>query len=130
MPLSNAERWQRWAKRHPDRVVLWNERRSLAMRAWRMENPDKFRAKCRESKLRTRFGISVEQFEAMEKEQGGLCAICKKRPDGKRKTLFVDHCHVTGKVRGLLCNGCNTLIALAGENVVTLESAIRYLAEQ
>src|SRR5258706_4262956 len=61
---------------------------------WRQTNPEKYR----EYRLRFRFGVTIEQYEAMSLEQDGKCAICKTIPLQK---LEVDHDHVTGKVRGL-----------------------------
>jgi hypothetical protein len=54
--------------------------------------------------LRVRYGISPEQYDLMLRYQGGACGICGERPTGR---LCVDHDHVTGKVRGLLCHRCN-----------------------
>lgn len=63
-----------------------------------------------------KYGMTVEQYENMFKEQNGKCAICEEEEtsfcgrSGSRKTLCVDHCHQTGKVRGLLCIRCNTAL--------------------
>lgn len=67
------------------------------------------------SKLKTLYGITVDQYYQMLKEQGGGCATCGvKTPGGrgykrmgKPEMFYVDHCHSTGRVRGLLCNSCN-----------------------
>jgi hypothetical protein len=56
--------------------------------------------------LRAKYGITVEDFERMSAEQGRRCAICSEV-----KKLYVDHNHVTGEVRGLLCNRCNIRLA-------------------
>ncbi len=74
--------------------------------------------------LRRKFGITREDYDAMFLAQGGLCAICRK-PGGRRR-LAVDHNHVTGEVRGLLCNGCNLHVA-AVENHEWLAAAEHYL---
>lgn len=55
--------------------------------------------------LRCRYGISLEDRNKMEAEQNGLCKVC-----GEKKRLVVEHNHETGKIRGLTCDGCNTLI--------------------
>lgn len=57
-----------------------------------------------------KFGITVEDYDRMLKEQGGACKVCKSPSPGRkdRKNFSVDHCHRTGKVRGLLCCHCNT----------------------
>lgn len=66
-------------------------------------------------------------FEQMSEEQGGLCAICKKLLG--IKGLNVDHCHLTHKVRGLLCTNCNLGIGCFGESIELLRAAIEYLRE-
>lgn len=58
--------------------------------------------------LRKKFDMTVEQYEAMATAQDGRCAICRKEP--KRYRLAVDHCHATGRVRGLLCPRCNVAL--------------------
>ncbi|MGQ5576747.1 endonuclease VII domain-containing protein [Streptomyces sp. ECR3.8] len=58
--------------------------------------------------LKLRYGITIEQYEQMLASQRGGCAICGSFPGGKR--LAVDHCHVTGRVRALLCPQCNRSI--------------------
>src|SRR5216684_1391978 len=67
-------------------------------------------AKSRRANLLKRYGISWPEYELRLALQGGVCAICKKKP--KRRLLCVDHCHKTGKVRGLLCSSCNAALGL------------------
>jgi hypothetical protein len=74
------------------------------------------------SRLKTEFGITLADVERMTIEQNHRCAICNQK-----KMLVVDHCHKTGKVRGLLCRLCNTYIGSIGESTETLEKAIAYL---
>ena len=57
-------------------------------------------------------------------QQNGLCAICKRKP---KKKLGVDHCHVTGVVRGLLCNKCNSGLGFYEDNPAFLRTATAYL---
>lgn len=84
--------------------------------------------------LRRFFGINVQDFEIMHTKQNGLCAICRKpQPPRNRHgrileiTLAVDHCHATGRIRGLLCDKCNFGIAHFQEDVEILKNAIAYL---
>jgi hypothetical protein len=63
----------------------------------------------------------------MHVEQCGRCAICGREPNARRPRLVVDHCHRTGRNRGLLCDRCNRAIGLLGETVETLEAAVGYL---
>lgn len=84
------------------------------------------------NKFKRLYGITVEQFNARLSEQGGVCAICR-RPEsdlgssGRLRPLSVDHDHVTGAVRGLLCNRCNGMLGYARDSVETLKGAIAYL---
>ena len=69
-------------------------------------------------------GISKEVYLAMFAAQGGVCAICKLRCV---KALAVDHCHATGKIRGLLCLRCNTALGGFKDDVTVMTNAIEYL---
>jgi len=74
------------------------------------------------------YGITLEQFEEMRISQNCSCAICgKHESQNKNKKLFVDHNHNTGKVRELLCHGCNTGIGLMQDDVDLLQKALDYL---
>lgn len=79
--------------------------------------------------LMKNYGITTDQYWAQFRAQGGLCKICR-HPPGKKK-LGVDHDHVTGKIRGLLCHTCNSAIGYAKESLgLALEMAkrtVRYL---
>lgn len=75
--------------------------------------------------LRVRYGITLQEYRELLEKQNGVCAICGRGP-GKR-SLHVDHCHKTGKVRALLCNGCNTTLGKVGDDTTVLEGLIRYL---
>lgn len=77
------------------------------------------------SHLKTRFGITIEEYNLMFLQQNNCCAICYK--ESKSKRLAVDHCHITGKIRGLLCSKCNQGIGLFYENIESLKRAILYL---
>jgi Recombination endonuclease VII len=79
-----------------------------------------------------KFGLTLDSFSAMKEAQNDACAVCK-RPEqinhtkGKKRELAVDHCHLTGRVRGLLCNACNTGIGKLKDSPQLLEAAIMYL---
>lgn len=73
--------------------------------------------------LKKQYGLSLEDFLALQEYQNSSCAIC-----GKVTTkLYVDHCHTTGKVRGLLCMNCNTGLGHFKDNQTFLAKAIEYL---
>lgn len=75
-----------------------------------------------------KYNISLQEYEKMLEEQKGSCKICNtEAKQSSKKRLFVDHCHTTGKVRGLLCHHCNSMIGLAKDNVDILLNAVTYL---
>lgn len=84
-----------------------------------------------ENHLKRQYSLSLQDYDNLVTKQGGKCAICgTKDPGDNRSRLCVDHCHDTGKVRGLLCARCN--IALGGfkDSTKLLAKAILYLNEQ
>jgi hypothetical protein len=109
-------------------------------RKWREDNLERFQANQRrmrntpEGKLRQRaghlkrkFGITMEQYNAMLEAQGGGCFICG-RPPREDISLHVDHNHSTGKVRGILCFRCNNSLADLQEDPALLMKAAGYVA--
>jgi hypothetical protein len=83
-------------------------------------------AQMRASGLRRRFGMTIEEYDAMLIAQDGGCAICgKTNPNGKR--LAVDHDHTTGKVRGLLCHNCNVGIGSLFDDAALMRKAADYV---
>lgn len=82
-----------------------------------------------EQNLVRSYGITQEQREAMEKEQGGLCASCGNPPRGRGHTakLFVDHCHTTGRVRGLLCHPCNVALGLLRDDPARIRALLAFV---
>ena len=72
------------------------------------------------------YGITYEEWKLLYESQAGLCAICKRAFNGDKDT-HVDHNHVTGKIRGLLCSNCNSGMGLLGDDIPRLEAAISYL---
>jgi hypothetical protein len=81
------------------------------LNAWRRANPEKLRRYKRQELCKNLYGITLEQAEAMHKTQDGKCAICGKPgpllSSDAAVSLAIDHCHSTGKVRAILCRGCN-----------------------
>ena len=77
--------------------------------------------------IRRKYGITQKQYDDMLMQQNNGCAICSRteEPDGRR--LAIDHCHSTGKVRGVLCNNCNNGLGAFGDNIEGMKKAIQYL---
>lgn len=78
--------------------------------------------------LKRTYGLSLEDYNTMLLSQDNSCKICKtKDAGGKHKIFYVDHCHVTGKIRGLLCTGCNLALGGFRDRIESVERAILYL---
>lgn len=113
-----------------------NECKAQRARSWFADNPERqFEARRRSSLLRN-YGITVGEYEDRLEAQGGVCAICGQDEPavhgrtGKKFRLSVDHCHQTGRVRGLLCQKCNRAIGLMNDNADLLKKAIYYLERE
>lgn len=81
------------------------------------------------SDLMKDFGINADQYEAMLIEQNHVCAICNKH-DICNRDLAVDHCHITKRVRGLLCTNCNMALGKFQDDIQNLRRAIEYMERE
>lgn len=82
---------------------------------------------CIECVRAKRFNTGWEAIEKIRSKQEGRCGCCKKKLPFDKE--YIDHCHSTGKVRGILCRNCNTAIGFAKEDIKSLENMILYLIE-
>lgn len=110
----NAKRRERWKSDPEYRAKQLAQKRALP------------KEKLREYHVKAYYGISPEEYNALLQKQSGRCAICEQPP---KKTLHVDHCHETGRVRGLLCHFCNIGLGHFGEDIERMKRAIRYLED-
>ncbi len=136
--LANKERLEKKAK-------VWRianaQRISAEKRQARLANAEEFRAKDRQyyaanverkrlnkkrSILRNRHSMSMDEWDSLFLSQGKRCAICQSTNSGTRG-WHIDHCHVTGIVRGALCHSCNLLLGQAKDQIERLRAAILYL---
>jgi len=81
----------------------------------------------RKYSLKNKFNITLDDYEQMLIKQGGCCAICNISPLQLTKALAVDHCHITLKIRGLLCVNCNHALGKFKDDINILTNAIKYL---
>lgn len=95
---------------------------TMSSKKWRDNNPQRMR----DHNLKARLGLPFGTYDMMLESQDGRCAICKK-PHTENKRMAVDHCHVTGEIRGLLCQKCNMALGLFNHDFAILHAAISYL---
>lgn len=120
---------------HKKRMAAWREKNAERQRKyvadWKRRHPEyqkKRRAADSRRQVLKKYGITEEDYAAMLARQGDVCAICGgTEPGGKR--LAVDHCHTSGRVRGLLCTPCNTALGKLGDTVEGLRRALTYLEQ-
>lgn len=127
MPYANPEdekKYRRLRYRHSAKVRESKRQQYLRNRTKQIAN-------ARKSKLKIAFGLSEQAYEALFQSQNGRCAICRKTEDEAlaicKKKLFVDHCHATGRIRGLLCMKCNGGLGMFGDSERVLVRALDYL---
>lgn len=112
-----SENYQNWYKRNKELIV----QRS---REWRANHAVHSRELEREARLRRKYGMTVENYNRMLLLQNFGCAACRRRPD---EELVIDHDHRSGRVRGLLCRHCNTVLGLVFEDPENLSRLANYI---
>lgn len=85
------------------------------------------REKINEKRILRCYNITPECYKKMMESQNDCCAICKKHQSTFKRRLCIDHNHETNKIRGILCDNCNTMIGLSKDSIQTFQSAIKYI---
>lgn len=120
-PEKVADATRKWRKNN-------REKSNATKRAWVRKNLDKHNATRRKSA----YGISDVEFRSLFASQNGKCALCEfvfpgMQTGDRNASPHVDHCHTTGKIRGLLCNSCNTGLGRFKDSTDLLLKAVSYL---
>lgn len=133
-----------WQEKNPEKVKEYHKRASrnyhkknhekerIYKNKWRKNNEKRreYEKKWKSINNLKKYSMTKKDFEITIKEQNNVCAICEREKTkvGKGKREFsVDHDHITGKKRGLLCTSCNLALGLLKDNIKSLENAIKYL---
>lgn len=114
--LKNRDKILGYKKKHREKFKEELAQRAKIKRASAIEKPTYYLKK---------YGMSKDDYAILLKKQNGGCAICSREEKGRR--LAVDHCHSSGKVRGLLCAACNTTLGKFNDDYELLEKAVLYL---
>lgn len=99
-------------------------------RKYYANNTEKAKTATKRCRMMTMYGMSLSDYERLLQAQGMSCAICRTKSPGGLGRFHVDHCHSTGRIRGLLCHSCNTGLGLFKDSDVNLRRAIEYLRQQ
>ena len=100
--------------------MTFKEKNPGYWRSWYAKNKVKIKAQ----RWKRVYGLTPEDYKRLFETQKGLCAVCKDS-----EATHIDHCHKTGRVRGLLCHQCNAGIGLLRDSVNTLQAAIDYISK-
>jgi hypothetical protein len=131
MPLADKEKKKiydsKWKKDNKDKINKQVRERRAAnreltnakARAYQQANKDRIEL----NRIRKLYNLSAEDYLSMYSSQGGVCITCGTW----KKRLNVDHCHATGKVRGLLCHSCNLGLGHFKDSIQILKNMVQYL---
>ena len=150
--ICRREKDMKWKHDHRDQHLIsnqrWRENNREHVNEWakqdRINNPEKYKkwsaiTRKRMGKMKSLkdslylYKMDIDSYNKMLFEQNNVCAIChdpetrKSRTKGDICRLAIDHCHKTGKIRGLLCHACNIVLGKAKDSIDLLKSAIIYL---
>ena len=111
----------KWERDNPDKA-------GEGQRRWKTKHPEKYKEVTRRGNLKRYNGMTIEDYDELYQKQKGCCPICKKHSTELGKVFHVDHNHITGKVRGLLCNRCNVALGMLAENIDNAKMMVQYIS--
>lgn len=133
------ERHRKYYEANRERILERNRAQAKAnpgkitarVAAWNKANPERARALRLKANLKHKYGITPADFSRMVTEQAAQCACCRDALDFLRPhTIHIDHCHATGRIRGVLCHSCNKMLGHAKDEIKRLAAAIEFFARQ
>ena len=109
-------------------IIAHPEKGRESTKRWKERNPSYERKK----HIRRKYGLTLEALRALEEEQNNLCALCQKPEtirdrSGGIRPLSIDHDHISGEIRGLLCHRCNAALGLLNDSPELLRAAALYV---
>ena len=115
----------------PEGAKKKNTNRLQRMALWDEDRRKKERDSSYNRQLRKKYGIDLKSLQLILEAQNGCCAICHKPlPSSSaenRRDRHLDHCHLTGKIRGVLCQNCNRMLGMSGDSGYVLRNAADYI---
>lgn len=137
----SSNKSKRWRDSNPEKDKIrrkdWRkmnrEKDNSTKRSWAKNNPEKAALCTRKGSLKYNYGITLDEYNLILLKQDNKCSICKQpetqidKRYNRIRSLAVDHDHVSGDIRGLLCGNCNKGLGHFKDNIKYLKSAIEYL---
>jgi hypothetical protein len=126
----NIDRWREYSRNYQRswRKNPGNKKKAKEYKdKYRKAHPERVQELRRRKVIRS-YGLTLEEYDAMVRRQRNRCKSCGGPPDGRWKKLHIDHCHKTGRVRGLLCGKCNCAAGYLKDDPKRALALSRYLA--
>jgi hypothetical protein len=122
----NAEYQKEYNKEYRKKNV---EKLKANNKKWREANKEQDVQTMFKARLKRKYDITLEEYNALLESQNNSCKVCGTHAKNNLKgKLYVDHCHTTGKVRGMLCMKCNSALGLLNDNKETIQKLLDYLS--
>ncbi len=120
-------RYQNLSKQAISKIKLYRKNNQRHYTDWQIKWNKEHPTSLLTTVLKSKYGITLDYYLSLLNKQKNRCAICRKSEPFLNRRLAIDHCHRTGKVRGLLCTNCNTFLGRIEDNPKLLERAIAYV---
>jgi len=120
--IKQRENYEKWKLENPEKYKRYKENTNKKKREFGATPEGKLFHRNRS--LQDKYGISVEEYDKILASQNYGCAICGRKETTKK--LHVDHCHITNKVRGILCHQCNWYMGTIDSDPTIIEKIISY----
>ena len=113
--------YKEYRKQNKEKLATYNNE-------WREANKEHNALQLTKARLKRKYNITIEEYEALLESQDHSCKVCGKHAtENHQGKLYIDHCHTTGKVRGLLCMKCNSALGLLNDDPEIIGNLLEYL---
>ncbi len=139
--MTNTEYMREWRARNKEKNAKYQkeynkeyrkknlEKLNINNKKWREANKEQDALVMLKARLKRKYNLSIEEYEILIESQNNSCKVCGTHAKNNIKgKLYIDHCHTTGKVRGLLCMKCNSALGLLNDDKTLVQKLINYLS--
>ena len=139
--MTNTEYMREWRARNKEKNAEYQkeyykeyrkknaEKLKANNKKWRETNKEQDVLTMFKARLKRKYNLSIEEYDALLEAQNNSCKVCGTHAKNNLKgKLYVDHCHITGKVRGMLCMKCNSALGLLNDGKELIKKLLDYLS--